>query len=194
MAKLSFAHFLSVLALSAACRNGANQLKSSLNAQQMNKIVEMHNQLRNKVASGGVPSQSPAQNMREMVWDNEIAQRAQSWANGCVFEHDPNRIDARGQPFGQNMAMTMSYTKNGIDNPNIESMINSWFNEVYEHGYTGGYNYATGHYSQMIWARSNKVGCGLTSYFSNNLYNSLLVCNYSPAGNVIVFAREMTLF
>ncbi|KAF6209045.1 hypothetical protein GE061_014788 [Apolygus lucorum] len=185
MAKWSFAFFLTLLALSVACRNGAKQLRNSINKQQRNTIVELHNQLRNKVASGKVLSQSPAQNMKELVWDNEMAQHAQTWADGCVFEHDPNRKDSRGQYFGQNLAMTMTSAQNNVNNPNIEYMINAWFNEVYKYGYTGGFNHATGHYSQMIWASSNKVGCGLTSYSSSKMYNTLLVCNYSPAGNVL---------
>uniref|UniRef100_A0A0A9ZC82 Venom allergen 5 n=1 Tax=Lygus hesperus TaxID=30085 RepID=A0A0A9ZC82_LYGHE len=184
MARLSIALFLSLLALSVACRNGAKLLRKSLNAQQRTKIVELHNQMRNKVASGGVPSQSKAQNMREMVWDNEMAQRAQSWADNCVFEHDSNRKDSKGKYFGQNLVVTWAQKDPG--SPNIEKMIDTWFNEVYEHGYTGGYNSKTGHYSQLIWADSNKVGCGLTSYLdTNKLYSDLLVCNYSPAGNVI---------
>lgn len=29
--------------------------------------------------------------MREMVWDEELAIKAQQWANECTFEHDPSR-------------------------------------------------------------------------------------------------------
>lgn len=29
--------------------------------------------------------------MREMVWDEELAAKAQQWANQCTFEHDPSR-------------------------------------------------------------------------------------------------------
>lgn len=29
--------------------------------------------------------------MREMVWDEELAAKAQEWANQCTFEHDPSR-------------------------------------------------------------------------------------------------------
>lgn len=43
------------------------------------------------MAQGQVPGQPNAQNMREMVWDEELAAKAQQWANQCTFEHDPSR-------------------------------------------------------------------------------------------------------
>lgn len=47
--------------------------------------------MRSTVAQGRVPNQPGAENMQEMVWDNELAAKAQQWANQCTFEHDPSR-------------------------------------------------------------------------------------------------------
>jgi Cysteine-rich secretory protein family len=54
-------------------------------------ILAEHNYLRQTVATGHVPGQPAAQNMQEMHWDNELAVRAQQWANECTFAHDPDR-------------------------------------------------------------------------------------------------------
>lgn len=54
-------------------------------------ILETHNRLRSQVAQGAVPNQPGAQNMQEMVWDDELAYKAQQWAEQCTFEHDPGR-------------------------------------------------------------------------------------------------------
>ncbi len=45
----------------------------------------------------------------------------------------------------------------------------------------------TGHYSQLVWAETEYVGCGHITYANNNSrgYKRLLVCNYGPAGNFI---------
>lgn len=55
------------------------------------QILESHNRLRQSVAQGQVANQPGAQNMQEMVWDDELAAKAQQWANQCTFEHDPSR-------------------------------------------------------------------------------------------------------
>lgn len=44
---------------------------------------------------------------------------------------------------------------------------------------------ATGHYSQVIWASTNRVGCGFTQYKDGSSQTNLYVCNYGPAGNFI---------
>lgn len=43
------------------------------------------------MATGRFPGQPGAENMREIVWDDELAARAQKWAENCDFNHDPHR-------------------------------------------------------------------------------------------------------
>lgn len=62
---------------------------------QKYEILEAHNQLRSQVAQGQIAGQPSAQNMREIQWDNELAARAQQWAEACIFEHDPSRYTSR---------------------------------------------------------------------------------------------------
>lgn len=54
-------------------------------------IIEEHNYLRQTVANGQVHGQPAAQNMQEIRWDDELASKAQQWANQCTFQHDPSR-------------------------------------------------------------------------------------------------------
>jgi len=45
---------------------------------------------------------------------------------------------------------------------------------------------STGHYTQVVWANTYKVGCGFTAYEgSDGWYNKYYVCNYGPGGNII---------
>lgn len=68
-----------------------HRLATGITQAQKYEILEAHNRLRSQVAQGRVAGQPGAQNMREMVWDDELAVRAQQWANQCIFEHDPSR-------------------------------------------------------------------------------------------------------
>ncbi len=44
---------------------------------------------------------------------------------------------------------------------------------------------STGHYTQMMWAKSQFLGCGHIVYPKGSNTNKYLVCNYGPAGNVV---------
>ena len=44
---------------------------------------------------------------------------------------------------------------------------------------------STGHYTQVVWAESDKVGCGVTTYKDGAWFTTLYVCNYGPNGNYL---------
>lgn len=42
------------------------------------------------------------------------------------------------------------------------------------------------HYTQIVWADTEKVGCGIVSYNTvGSDYKLTLICNYGPTGNWI---------
>ena len=43
----------------------------------------------------------------------------------------------------------------------------------------------TGHYTQVVWAETESLGCGLAYYSKDAGYEGLLVCNYKDAGNTV---------
>ena len=47
---------------------------------------------RQMIALGQVPGQPAATNMKEMVWDEELAVIAQRWADQCMPGHDHRSI------------------------------------------------------------------------------------------------------
>jgi hypothetical protein len=65
--------------------------ESGVSNDERRLILEEHNYLRQTVATGHVAGQPAAQNMQEMQWDDELAAKAQQWANECTFQHDPSR-------------------------------------------------------------------------------------------------------
>ena len=71
-------------------------------------IVDKHNELRRLLAKGeegrGIGGgQPPAANMREMVWDEELATIAQRWVDQCPKgAHDKDRRTLDGTWAGQN--------------------------------------------------------------------------------------------
>ncbi|EGT59263.1 CBN-SCL-22 protein [Caenorhabditis brenneri] len=122
--------------------------------------------------------------MIKMEYDCMLERFAQNWANKCVFAHS-SHYERPNQ--GQNLYMS-SFT-----NPDPRSLIHTavekWWQELEEFG-TPIDNVLTpelwdlkgkaiGHYTQMAWDRTYRLGCGI----ANCPKMSYVVCHYGPAGN-----------
>uniref|UniRef100_A0A0K8UYG2 Venom allergen 5.02 n=2 Tax=Bactrocera latifrons TaxID=174628 RepID=A0A0K8UYG2_BACLA len=165
-----------------ACRG--QLLVSGLSNGEREIILHEHNKLRQLVATGRYPGQPGAENMREIVWDDELAARAQQWANNCEFRHDPLRTINRFT-MGQNLAIIWSTAPLDASDGDFPSRIQSWFNEVQKYSFGDAWSPKTGHYSQLVWGETSLVGCGFSEYKDSTKYNKLYVCNYGPGGNVV---------
>ncbi|XP_049638837.1 GLIPR1-like protein 1 [Suncus etruscus] len=143
----------------------------------IDECVQSHNEFRSRV-------DPPAADMKQMSWSASLAKVAKNWANQCRFEHNgclstPYACDSNYQFLGENIWMGTA----NIFSP--KSAIEAWYNET-EH-FTFDNLQCTevcGHYTQVVWAASNRVGCAVSTCSSTNSLNNLIfVCNYGPAGN-----------
>ncbi|KAK0183395.1 hypothetical protein PV327_001441 [Microctonus hyperodae] len=166
-------------------------LIGGLNKSEEVMILDYHNELRQKVASGaeirGINGSQPAGNITNLKWDEKAAEIAQRWANQCLFSHD-NCRNYDGVRIGQNIGFKAS--TNHIRN--FSDIIQYWYDEVEEFDYNLISNYQhtrkhiTFHYTQLIWGNTTHVGCGGVRYKNTRgLYSTHFVCNYRPAGNQI---------
>ncbi len=120
------------------------------------EALKAHNALR---AKHGVPALS---------WSGGLADTAQAWANRCVFEHSSNGL-------GENLAMGTSGRQS------VGQFVEDWYNEIGAYDFAnGGFSGDTGHFTQVVWKSTTELGCGVAQCSGNDL----LVCNYSPAGNM----------
>ena len=55
-------------------------------------LLDFHNQKRSETAAGSTPGQPGSSSMNKLVWDPALAQVAQEYAEGCVWEHNPSRV------------------------------------------------------------------------------------------------------
>ncbi|XP_013781883.1 cysteine-rich venom protein LEI1-like [Limulus polyphemus] len=140
------------------------------------KIVLFHNFLRSRVK----PS---ASDMLEMTWHQGAAEDAQRWAETCKdLTHDNTTgrwVEEYGS-CGQNIF---------IANMKVPWFfaIKIWYLEHQNFTYGGSSNIPSlvGHYTQMVWYSSHKIGCGFhycgPDKVKQPYYN--YVCNYCPIGN-----------
>ncbi|NWR05460.1 GLIP1 protein, partial [Paradoxornis webbianus] len=150
-------------------------------AKLIEDCVRAHNTFRSKV-------NPPASNMFRMSWDAALAKTAKAWAKKCIFDHNtylkmPGKTHPTFPLVGENIwTGTASIFS-------VNAALKSWFNEVSSYDFsTNRCTYICGHYTQVVWAESYKVGCAV--HFCNTVENfpgmvnaAHFVCNYGPAGN-----------
>ncbi|XP_041047250.1 cysteine-rich secretory protein LCCL domain-containing 2 [Carcharodon carcharias] len=150
------------------------------------EILQLHNHLRGEV----YPSCS---NMEYMEWDNELERSAESWAQQCVWDHGPSHLL---KSIGQNLAVHWGRYRSPA------SHVQAWYDEVKDYTYPYAHECnpwcperCSGamctHYTQLVWATTNRVGCAVNVCARMNVWGEIwenavyLVCNYSPKGNWI---------
>lgn len=119
----------------------------------------------------------------DLVLDDNLINQAQAYAEQLAssgqFQHSP-QSSRQGQ--GENLwAGTASRFT-------FEQMAGAWINEkqYYIHAAfpyvssTGRWQ-DVGHYTQIIWRNTTKLGCGLATGGGRDV----LVCRYAPPGNVV---------
>lgn len=131
--------------------------------------------------------------MMKIVWDDELTWIAQSHANQCHFAHDCNQCRQVDEfAVGQNLFKTMSNSP--YLQANWTKAIHSFYDEIsltplsIINSYKSDPRVMYGHFTQVVWANSWKIGCGYTQYKSGNPQmpvEELYTCNYGPAGNFL---------
>jgi uncharacterized protein YkwD len=107
-----------------------------------------------------------------LVWSVEVAQWAQAWADelarDCAFEHSRS-------PYGENLALGIA----GVhDDP--REIVFLWYDELLKYDFRrGGFSKATGHFTQLVWMGTQRLGCGTSTCRGKRLW----VCQYDPPGN-----------
>ncbi|XP_047499107.1 venom allergen 5-like, partial [Penaeus chinensis] len=173
--------------------------KDDLSEEEKEQILQLHNELRAKVARGeelrGAPGpQPPAADMRELVWNDELALVAQAWASQCPYGHDDypqRRICSRDYEVGQNIHYYWGYAPE----PDWPRAVNSWYDEVADMPREVAADFKKqpsaeiGHYTQVVWASTHEVGCGIIYYLTEKKgkmfpASKTYVCNYGGSGNI----------
>ncbi|XP_065662504.1 uncharacterized protein LOC100200105 isoform X2 [Hydra vulgaris] len=116
------------------------------------------------------------QNTPKLVLDSTLTASAQKWADylqsSKKFEH------SKGNGYGENL-----YFSSGIPaGSDCVRASNSWYSEIKSYSYSKPtFSSSTGHFTQLVWKSSTKVGFGISFKGSS----VIVVAQYSPAGNVL---------
>ncbi|XP_011860229.1 PREDICTED: venom allergen 3-like isoform X2 [Vollenhovia emeryi] len=161
-----------------------------LNDVDRKAMLDKHNELRRKVASGqetrGRPGPQPsAVSMPDLTWDEELENIAQRWVIQCDYGWDKCRNVDRFA-VGQNIAMVRT-TGKPPSNVEMVKLIYRGVDEFDKNKASLPYQFDlfTVQYTQVVWANTTTVGCGQISSYYSGMNMTYVVCNYGPRGNVI---------
>merc|ERR1719454_177569 len=130
------------------------------------KQLEKHNELRRK---HGVP---------DMTFDQAACESAQDVSDdqarmGQMAHSAPSRRNNCGEN------IYWFWSSQPIPNPVAHlgsTPTQAWYDEVKDYNFAApGFNGATGHFTQVVWKSSTRLGCGING--------SYVTCHYCPAGN-----------
>jgi uncharacterized protein YkwD len=127
----------------------------------MEVVLESHNRKRKRHCA------------KPLEWSAELAEVAQGWADtlkkrGCPLEHNETK-------YGENLAAGTASVMTG------ERAVDIWYEENARYRYgPNEASAATGHFTQLVWRDSRRLGCGTASCDAKRVW----VCNYDPPGNV----------
>jgi uncharacterized protein YkwD len=147
-------------ALASPGSRGASRPPQRGPATEAQQLVDAHNRFRARHCA------------KPLAWSPKLAQVAQKWANalrdkGCVFGHS-------GGDLGENLAAGTSGTLDA------DAVVRMWYDEVAHYRFpNGGFSAQTGHFTQVVWRGTARVGCGRSQCKGMDIW----VCEYDPAGN-----------
>ncbi|KAF8764814.1 CRISP/Allergen/PR-1 like protein [Argiope bruennichi] len=180
-----------------------NIVKSGVGQQEKEEILRLHNEFRSKVAMGNEHrsiggSLPEVADMMQLEWDDELSAVAQKWTDNCEYKHDCNECRAvENFPVGQNLAFQESTCMGRICRedqkviPNWSWAITAFYDEVKDYHKDWLWSFVehkgpkTGHLTQLIWAKTWRIGCGYTVYKEGRTYTRYYACNYGPTGNSV---------
>ncbi|MEJ3658461.1 CAP domain-containing protein [Actinomycetes bacterium KLBMP 9759] len=143
----------------------------TLNAAQQQDLLAKHNAAR---ADVGVPA---------LTWDAGLAADAQAWADQLGSQGGA-LVHAKNTGQGENLY------RNSDAGSNPSAAVDSWVAERPNYAAATNktdYNTETnpeakgfGHWTQVVWKNTTKVGCGTAT----GAFGAVTACRYAPPGNV----------
>ena len=121
----------------------------------------------------------------DLQLDTELIKIAENYAKKLADEnrtgHSGNK-NSKGESLGENLYHWWG-PKNLITDQENDA-VRLWYEEIDLYDFDKGcYQQGTGHFTQLIWKDTKKVGCAAARDASSTILK--VVCNYYPMGNIV---------
>jgi uncharacterized protein YkwD len=150
-------------------------------------LLDAHNATRT-----GTLNPPPSPGLSKVTWDSRLATVAQNYAERCEWSHNGAASQQYAEEGGSGYVGENLSAAWGNETINLGNMYSGWSEEAGFYDYDANSCQAgeqCGHYTQVVWRETERVGCGWTQCSTLQGINGptdvwFLVCNYAPGGNI----------
>ena len=152
-----------------------------LTQELIDSFVKAHNDAR---ASNLQPTPSPP--LPPVTWDAALADTAYNYLSQCVssggelVDHNDDRTQDYAALGGTDYVGENIYASSASSIDPADA-VESWMSEAKD--YMPGDVTSAGHYTQVVWRTSVRIGCAIVNCPSVRFHNTVL-CDYAPGGNI----------
>ena len=148
----------------------------------INAFVAAHNQARSGPLT---PPPSPA--LPPVSWDGILADAVYDYALRCqgsngLLSHNANRSADYQALGGSGYVGENIYGTSGNATP--AGAMTLWMSEASSYDYNSGDFGDAGHYTQVVWRASVRIGCAIVDCPALTYHNTV-ICDYAPGGNIV---------
>jgi pathogenesis-related protein 1 len=159
-------------------------LHNPLSQTLINAFVTAHNQARSSTLT---PPPAPA--LPPVTWDPILADTAYNYLLRCVstsadhalVDHNAGRTTDYAALGGSGYVGENIYASTGTPTP--MDAVASWMSEAPQFDYATSPIGTAGHYTQVVWRASVRIGCAIVNCPSVT-YHDTVLCDYAPGGNI----------
>jgi hypothetical protein len=161
--------------------NHTNPLSPAL----IDAFVAAHNAARSKKDLDPPPNPP----LPPVSWDAMLADAAYNYLSLCqvadggnLVDHNEDRTEDYAALGGMDYVGENIYASTG-SSVEPSDAVDSWMMEQSEYDYSqNGFDDA-GHYTQVVWRNSVRIGCAIVNC-PNARFSNTVLCNYAPGGNI----------
>jgi hypothetical protein len=159
--------------------NHTNPLSQAL----IDAFVAAHNAARARTDLDPLPDPP----LPPVSWDAMLADAAYNYLSLCEVDgdlvaHNDDRTQDYAALGGSDYVGENIYASSGTSVEPSDA-VDSWMSEQSEYDYADGDFSEAGHYTQVVWRSSVRIGCAIVNC-PNARYSNTVLCDYAPGGNL----------
>jgi hypothetical protein len=163
--------------------SGPSGIHNPLAQSVIDEFVAAHNQARSGQLN---PPPSPA--LPPVSWDPVLADVAYDYLSRCpgsggsLVDHNANRTSDYAALGGSDYVGENIFASTGAGAGPADALA-TWMSEASSYDYNTNNITAAGHYTQVVWRASVRIGCAIFDCQAFT-YHDTVLCDYAPGGNI----------